>query len=142
MSREAQVTSRLTIRKGNVFYPGVSQGHTEDVNSGQGPYPGAIDISVDGTSIDLSALETLGLCEVKNISSGTTNYIRLGTWNESEQTFNPFMKIYPGSGYAIRLDDLLETEFAGTGTTPGDPLVLRAKAAEADAVLYLGAFED
>lgn len=135
---DATVTTTLTVTKDNTNYQSRPTQFTASMSASKGPSPGAVAVSTDGTDIDLTELDSPGLCRLMNLDS--TNYVELGIWDGV--SFYPIMELLPGETYVIRLARNLEEEYGtGTGTT-GDAInTLRAKANTAACNLLVEAFE-
>ena len=148
MADEATIRSGLQILKRDsttgitlMDYQGRPQSFTADVDGTKGPTPGAITVSaVSGTDIDLSELTTPGLCRLMNMDAN--NPIHVGRYDPDSQRFYPLIKLLPGETYVVRLSDLVEDEWSGTGTgTTSTASTFRAYAENADSVLSVEAFE-
>lgn len=142
----ATVQANLQVRKvsGSVVqieYNGVGPSSFEVVVTGtQGPVPGAVLVTTEGTDIDLSELTTPGLCEIHN--QDDTNFVTVGIWDPEGSKFYPMDEVGPGEKYPKKLSRDLQEEFGtGTGTTGADTNRLRIKADTDPCVVYVGAFE-
>ncbi len=111
-----------------------------DVAGTKGPVPGAIDVTVEGTSIDFSELTTPGLCRIMN--QDATNFVTYGIWDPEGSTFYPLGEILPGETYVLRLSRDMQWELGtGTGTTGAETNRLRFKADTATVSVLVEAFE-
>ena len=140
MANEATIRSSLAITKGKLKYSGQPTSFTADVAGTKGPTPGAIDVSIEGTDIDLGELTTPGLCRLMNLDD--TNYVVYGIWDPEGARFYPLGELLPGETYVIRLARMIEEEYGtGTGTVGADTNRLRMKADTATCNIVVEAFE-
>lgn len=108
MAREATVQSGLSVRKvaasGEVLIDYVARPNAflASVDGTKGPVPGAMRVTETATAIDLSQLQTPGLCRLMNQDS--TNRISV----------NVTLELLPGESFVIRLNQDYGT--LGTGT--------------------------
>lgn len=138
MSREAQVNCSLSIRKGYLNWQSQNLNFQADVDGTFGPTPGAFLASVAGTDVDLSALETYGLAELRNLD--TTNFVDYGIWDGA--SFYPLGRLLAGEGTVLRLSPNLGQEYTtGTGTSGAAINTLRFKADTAACNVSVCAFE-
>lgn len=139
----SRVTSSLQIVQGNLNYQSLPSAFVPTVtfaNGPNGPTPGAVTISVNGTDITFSQLTAMGgLCVLQNINSTST--IRVGARDKTSNEFYPIMDLLPGESYVIRLSADLGKEELGTGTFSGSNSVLHCKAVGANAILSINAFD-
>lgn len=146
MSSEVQIRQKLTIRKQNLNYDPPQSQVTFDLDGMFGPYPGALIISYDGTSIDLSPFADPAWIDVQNIepNDGTGVTVSLGVYDPQTHRYYPVFKIRPGARHLGELDELIQSEFnpvTGTGTgIGGNRLMLKAKDGDA-ANVFVGVFE-
>lgn len=141
MANEATITSRLTIRKGNLQYDSSPSQFRADVTAAKGPSPGAITVTTAGVDVDLSVLENPSLCRMMNLDE--TNYVEYGVTDPENNLFIPLGEIRPGESYILRLSRNLQTEYVGTGTGTGDSTNrLHLKANTASCVVLVEAFEE
>ncbi len=146
MSREARIPGGLSIRKtsGNVIvmdHRPAYNGFTADVDAAKGPTPAAVTVTASGTNIDLSQLTEPGWCELFNMSADQV--VQYGIWDTVRHSFSPWGELEPGHGATFKLSrDFGERDDGpGTGTTVETVLVMRMYSDNADAVVYVGAFE-
>lgn len=143
MANEATVSVGLsivqtsgTVRQINKRY---SHGFLADVTLTEGPSPGYVLATVDGTDVDLSDLTTPGLCWVKNMDD--TNFVSVGIWEPDTSHFYPLLELLPGEEYVVRLSRYVTEQFEGTGTgTPTPNATLRLKANTASVPCSVEAF--
>lgn len=139
MANEAQVRCTLQIRKDYLNYYSQPSGFNATVTGTKGPTPGAITVSTDGTDVDLSELDSPGLCRLMNLDS--TNYVKYGIWEPLTSTFYPLGELLPGESYVLRLArDIGEQYETGTGTT-GAVNTFRIQAMNDPCVVLVEAFE-
>lgn len=140
MANEIQVQSVMTIRKGHMD-ESITLSFSDDMDgTPDGPCPGAVSVSTDGTDIDLTELIDPGWCAFKNLSS--TYNINIGIWEPATSLFYPFIELEPGQGCIVPLSRELRSEYSGTGTgTSGYTNTLRAKAKDGAAILQVKAYE-
>lgn len=139
MANEATIRTRLEVKVANLDYRSTPVQFEADVQSAKpkGPTPGNVLIPVDGTDIDLSELDTPGLCRIMNVDG--TNYVQFGIWDGS--TFFPLGEVLPGETYVLRLARNLGEEYGtGTGTTGAAINKLRFKADTAAVNVIVDAF--
>lgn len=140
MANEATVRASLQVRKGNLYYQSNPSSFRADVSGAKGPTPGAFTASTDGTDVDLSELDTPGLCRVMNLDD--THACLLGRWDPDTSRFYPVVKLLPGESYVLRLAEDVLDEYAGTGTgTTATASTLRVKAVSRPVVALVEAFE-
>lgn len=140
MADEATIRSSLLVRCDTLNYQSYPTSFQADVAGEKGPTPGAITVTTEGTSVDLSELTTPGLCRIMNLDA--TNYATYGIWDPENDTFFPLGELLPGETYVLRLSRDLQEEFGtGTGTTGADTNRLRFKADTASVVVLVEAFE-
>lgn len=140
MADEAQVRSSLQIKKGAIDYSSKPTVFNADVTGTDGPTPGAITATVEGTDVDLSQLTTPALCRIQNLDA--TNFVTVGVWDPENNTFFPVDEILAGETYVRRLSRDLQEEFqTGTGTIGADTNRLRIKADTASVNVLVEAFE-
>lgn len=138
MSNEATVQSTLAIRSGNLNYQSQPTSFRADVAGAKGPTPGAIAVTVLGTSVSLAELTTPGLCRIMNLDA--TNYVEWGPYDPTSNTFFPVGELLPGESYIFRLYRLIGEEAVGTGTAFGNT-ILRLRAVGATCNVLVEAFE-
>lgn len=119
MSSEATVVVGLRINKDNLNYDSSSQGFSADILRGFGPTPGCIQVSTDGTDIDLDQLDTPGLCYLCNLD--TVNFVEYGIWEPATSRFYPLGELLPGEQSILRLSRNIRQEYEGTGTGTSAP---------------------
>lgn len=132
MPNQATVQSGLTIRKVDgttviLDYAARPSAFLTTVSGNKGPVPGAMTVTDTAAAIDISQLETPGLCRLMN--QDPTNRISV----------NVTMELMPGESYVIRLNQ----DYGTLGT--GSPSNLTDFTAETDpgvtANLLVEAFE-
>ena len=147
MSGEASIQVSLQINKsdaaGIVNYRSYPTTFTADVDGALGPTPGAFEVSVYGTQVDLSELTQPGLCRISN--QDATNFVTYGIYDPETDKFYPLGEILAGEFYIIRLSRDLGWESTasgtGTGTTGPQTNVLMFIANTAACVVLVEAFE-
>ena len=142
MADEAQVRSSLTINKDKLSYSGRPTSHLVTITTAKGPSPGAFDIALTGTDVDLSELATPALVRLQNLS--TTDYVEYGIWDATTETFYPLGEILAGESYVFRLSRNLNYQYGtSTGTTGADDITLRFRATVGNVVVVVvDAFDD
>lgn len=140
MADEATIRTALQIKVGNLTYVSQPSAFTADVSVANGPTPGVVTCSTNGTDITLSQLASPGLCRIMNIDD--TNYVDVGIWSADQSEFLPFMRVLAGESYVIRLSPAINQEWAGTGTgTTAGVNTLRIKANTAACNVLVEAFD-
>lgn len=145
MANEATIRSALQIRKavdGLVVmdYQSRPAAFQADVDDTKGPLPGAMTVGILGKDVDLSELETPGLCRIMN--QDDENFVEYGIRDPETDFFYPLGELLPGESYVLRLSRNLEQEYigTGTGTSPGMTNKLHLKANTAPCVVLVEAF--
>ncbi len=137
MANEIRVTAGLQVRKGSVFYQSRPGAFTADWAGLKGPTPGSITVSIHGTIIDLSQLNTRGgPCRFTN--NDDTNYVEYGIYDVGLNRFYPLGSILPGEDYVIRLSPNIQEDYTDTGTgTSGqvNRFFFKANVADCDCVV-------
>jgi len=140
MANEAQIRSSLRIKNGNLEYRSPVTAFQADVAGDNGPVPGAIIATTQGVDLDLSSLDSPGLCEIRNLDSA--NPCKVGRYDSTNVLFFPFLYLLAGESYVIRLDPDIEDEYSGTATsTTAASTTLRVKGVNASVNVFIGAFE-
>jgi hypothetical protein len=138
MANEATIISQLQVVKGNRQYTSLPNTFRATVTGSGGPTPGDVEIAVEGTDIDFSAITTPGLCRMLNTDS--TNFVTYGIWDGV--SFYPLGEILPGETYVLRLSRNLGEEYGvGTGTSGAAINTLRFKADTDPVRVTVEAFE-
>lgn len=136
MSNEITVNSMLSVTKVDSAGRVVQQHQTRpgqftaDMIGLGGGGPGGFTASIYGTEVDVSEVDTPGMCEVSNHDS--TNYVILGIYDPQTDVFYPMDEIGPGEQYVKKLWRGLLQEFTGTGTGttgPTNQLMIKANTA-------------
>lgn len=130
MAREATVTTGLLINYGTQQYQNRPGQFFVTMTERSGPTPGQITVPLAGVDVDLSELETPGLCWIYNLDS--SNYVEYGIREPENSRFYPLGEIGPGEGYVIKLSRNIRQEYQGTGTgtsAPTNALHLKANTA-------------
>lgn len=117
MANEARIVSSLTINSGNLQYVSRPAAFSADVSVANGPTPGAVSCSVNGTDVSFAALARPGLCWVQNLDE--TNFVTVGVYEPGTGVFYPLLELLPGEGYTIRLSRSVNEQYAGTVTGTG-----------------------
>jgi len=140
MANEIQARVSLFVSADNVRYQSPQQAFNVTMTGRKGPTPALVEATTNGTDVNLSLLDTPGMCEV--INQDSSNYITLGRWDSTTSTFYPFMEVGPGENYIWKLPRDINDEYSGTGTGTGsNTSTLRIKAANAPCSVLLNAFE-
>lgn len=139
----ARVSTSLQINQGNLNYqsqPGAFVPTITFANGPNGPTPGTVTISVNGTDITFSQLTAMGgLCRLMNLDPTST--ICVGARDKTSNEFYPVMDLKPGENFIIRLSADLGKEELGTGTFSGSNSVFHCKAVGANANMQVDAFD-
>lgn len=139
MADEARVQFSLTIRTGNLSET-IQESFTFDVAGVNGPYPGSVIATVDGTEVDLSGLTTPGACVIKNLDE--TNFVEVGIWEPATSKLYPFLEIGPGESTVFKFSRNILEEYEGTGTGTSAPTnQVRIKANTASCKVQVKAYE-
>ena len=109
MANEITVTAGLRVNKGNLDYQSRPQVFTADLNTAEGPFVGALEISTSGTIIDLSEMSQPGVGRITNLDD--TNRVEFGIW-DGTSVFYPWGEWLPGETWPFRLSRYLQ----GPGT--------------------------
>lgn len=138
MANEATIHSSLRIVKQSgsltvLDYQSRPSMFTATVVGTRGPTPGAINVTTSGVEVNLSALDTPGLCRIMNLD--TTNYVQVGIYDGTN--FWEILELLPGESYIFRL---ARTISKGTGTSY-ETGSLMLKANTAPCVCIVEAFE-
>lgn len=116
MAGEVRIKCSMEISKDNVKHKTFPLDFTADMTGAKGPTPGAFTAALAGTRVDLSELDTPGLCKITNLD--TVNVVQWGVFDGSE--FYPLGELLPGEFYIFRLSRFLGRSMgsgvAGTGT--------------------------
>lgn len=140
MANEITVTSTLSVKKGNLSFTDTNGLFRATMNGSVGGAPGLVLVPTDGVSIDLSALDTPGVCKMTNLDA--TNYVEYGIRDPDSGLFYPLGEIQAGESYIIRLSRNLKDQFTGTGTALGvQDNTLFFKAFGAECAVVIVAFE-
>jgi len=117
MSNEAFITSRLSIRRGNLNYRDPSAGgFRADVSASVGPSPGYILVPTAGVQVSFPQLVTPGLVWVQNLDD--TNYFELGIKDPGTGLFYPLMELLPGESFPFRFSRNLLEDYTNVGPAP------------------------
>lgn len=142
MAGEITVTGALAINKEKLSYQSLPTSFTADMDgTPDGPTPGAITATLDGTDIDFSELESFGVCRIQNLDS--TNFVDVGIVDPETEKFYPILRLLAGESFPMRLSPNLQEEYgtgAGTGTTGANTNRLRIKADTAPCNVIVDAF--
>lgn len=138
MANEVTVRSSLQILSGDNQIQTQPTDFKADITSFKGPTPGAIEVTVAGTDVDLSQLTTPGYCRIMN--QDATNFASGGIWDGV--TFYPLLEFPPGESYVVKLSQNLGEEYGvGTGTSGAAINTFRLKADTAAVNVLVEAFE-
>lgn len=140
MANEIRVQAGLNVVNGNLNHRSSNSAFQADMSGTKGPSPGMINVSQNGTDIDLSELDDPGYCRFHN--PGATRTITVGVWDGTNSKFFPVFEIPPGESAVMKLAADIEEEYSGTGTgTSSDVTTLRAKSEGGAGVLIVDAFD-
>lgn len=112
MASEISLNVNYTLKKGNLDERGTPNQFNITMNGTKGPTPGSIRVPTTGIVVNLSAIDTPGLCWIHNIDS--TNFVTMGVYDGSR--FYPLLKFPAGVAYPVILSNYINQEFVGTGT--------------------------
>ena len=117
MAGTIQVRTSIQISNGTLYYQSNPTTFTAVQNLAIGPTPGAIIATQAGTNVNLSQLQTPGVCTIQNLD--LNNYIEYGIWDPNTQEFYPLGEVLAGEIWAFRLSRYLGIDIGtGPGTTP------------------------
>jgi len=139
---DVTITASMYIKKEKLEYQSKPTAFTGSIatSNPKGPVPGAIQVTLEGVSIDLSELTTPGYCRIINLDD--TNFLEYGIWDPEGATFYPLGEVLAGESYPLRLSRNLQQEYGtGTGTTGANTNRLRLKADTAALNASVEAFE-
>jgi hypothetical protein len=119
MANEATLRVGLTIRKSNLQYQNQPQAFLADIESGKGPYPGALTVTTSGRLVDLTEIVTPGFCVITNTDS--THTVSWGIYDASTDKNYMIGDLLPGEACLFRMHQFFEQDYAGTGTGTGTP---------------------
>ncbi len=142
MANEIRVNSNLSINKGSLRYSSLIRSFTADMEGQKGPTPGAFDVSVSGTDVDLSQFTTPGIAELANLSEDY--HVEFGIYEPATGSFYPLGELLPGESYVFRFSRNVKEQFDGTVTGTGtwaENNTVRFKSYGGTATVYVGAFE-
>ncbi len=146
MADEVTVRPLLTVR-GFVPYQSYPQSFQDDLVVQKGPTPGAIDVSLSGTDVDLSQLTLPGHCFLYNAEDPDTSgnsYVEYGIYDPQVNVFYPFGELAPGQAAVFKFSRNFREEWASIGTATGTASEnnrFRMKAYGARAVVRVDAFD-
>ena len=137
MANEISVRVSLQITKNQLRYQSQPTGFRADMNGNNGPTPGAVEVSVNGTDISLTQLSAMGgWCRIQNLDS--TNYVEIGV--EAAGVFYPLLELKAGEVIVVRLSRHVQQEAVGTGTYTGST-TLRMRAEGGPVLVLVEAFD-
>jgi hypothetical protein len=144
MAGEAQITTSLVIRKGNLLYISQPQAFVGNVNSNLpniGPVPGQLIAGVGGVNINFGAVTTPGYGTIQNLD--TVNTIHVGIFIAgSTNRFFPLFEVQPGEIYPFRISRHLLVDYPATGTGSPEPAAsLHVRADVAPCAFVLNVFQ-
>ena len=142
MADEATIYSSMRIVKGHLEYNSLPSSFSADVSTAKAPTPGQVAVTVSGTTIDLSALTTPGLCRIQNLDADY--WVEYGIWDPESGLFYPLGELLAGESYVIRLARYIHDERGtGTGTGTAGPAtnVLQLRSHGGTANVLVEAFE-
>lgn len=134
MSAEGRVSITVSISGGNagkLNYQNNPTNFTFDstLAVAAGLFPGGVLASVNpGTVIDLSKITSPGgVILIQNMD--LVNFVTLGAYDPTDDTFHPIFEVLPGEIWPHRLSRVFGSKIAGTGTgilVNTDSLMLKA----------------
>ena len=151
MSQEVTVRSMLQVRIVDsttgvlqMQYQSNPSQFLGNLSTAKGPSPGAVQVTPNGTDVDLSKLTRPGY--VRFMNQDANNYVEIGVFVLATSTFFPLFELQPGETYVMRFSRNLFEEVIGatTGTAAGTPFAtvrLRATYAHAAVNVLVEAFE-
>lgn len=141
MSGSIIVTESLAFQNGNQQYRSNPTGFQATQTGIVGPTPGAINVSIHGTDVDLSQIVYAGgMCWIYNMDA--VNFLTFGMYSHELSKFLPLAEVLPGEFCRIRLSRILGDDYSGPGTgTTRPPNTLRLYADTADLVARVDAFD-
>lgn len=146
MSDEAKLIMSVQIDRtsgGTLHYRSYPNDFTMDVAGSKGPTPGAIEVSIYGTDVDLSELTTPGIVRISN--QDDTNFVTWGIADPDTDKFYPVGEIGPGKFWQFQFSRYLGGEYAasgtGTGTSGASNNTFRIIADTAPCTVLVEAFE-
>lgn len=151
MSQEVTVRSLLQVRivdpTTNILtlqYQSNPSQFLGNLSTAKGPIPGSVNVTPNGTDVDLSKLSRPGY--VRFMNQDANNYVDVGLYVLATGTFFPLFEIQPGESYVMRFSRNLFEEVVGatTGTAAGTPyssLRIRATNAHSSVNVLVEAFE-
>ena len=118
MANEIQVSLSINATKGNGQYQNLPKTFVVDMEGTFfGPSPGALQVSISGTDINLSQFGTPGICFINNMDE--TYAVRGGIYDVTNDTFYPLFRVSPGGIAYFEMDRSATEESTGTGTLSG-----------------------
>jgi len=142
MAREITINCQLRVSKGNLQWPGLGITTFQPTLYGSiGPIPGAFTVSLGGTDINLSNLNTLGGVG-QIINYDTVNTVTYGIKDGTTQKFYPLHDVLPGESYVFRISQYLHEIYPTSGTGSSVPLdTWHIKAHVAPCEVFIGVFD-
>jgi hypothetical protein len=141
MSNEFRIQSSYSLRNGNSQRQSLPNNFQADQTNPGGPTPGQMVATKYGNAIDLTALNTPGICWIINLDAA--NFIEVGPYDPASDQFQPVWEFLPGEFYTIRLSRLLGMALgtgSGTGTDESG-VQLWAKGVGGDCQIIVEAYE-
>lgn len=138
MSSEISVTIDISVKK-DFGDERISARFQADQNVIGGPTPGLILVPTTGIELDLSLLDTPGICTIQNLDP--TNYVTVGVKDLGTNRFYPIDEILPGETWARRISRKLGKQYFGTGTGTGTDNVIWLDADTATCKVVAKVFE-
>lgn len=151
MSQEVTVRSFLQIRIVDATtsvlqmqYQSSPSQFLGNLSTAKGPSPGSMQVTPNGTDVDLSKLTRPGY--VRFMNQDANNYVEIGVYVLATGIFFPLFELQPGESYVMRFSRNLFEEVVGatTGTAAGTPYAsvrLRATNAHSAVNVLVEAFE-
>lgn len=122
MADEITMNLSLNVRKGKLDYQSKPTAVRVNMDgASRGPTPAYITVNQYGSDVDLSQLDTPGICRIMNLSEDDDVWIEYGVWDPETGVFYPFGEALSGEFYILRLSRFLGSEQLGTGTGTGGP---------------------
>lgn len=139
MTNEVRINTSMNIRAstGPLQYQNEPSSFQANMSGAQGPSPGSVIATPNGTVVTFPGLTSPRLCRIMN--QDPTNWIAVGMYDGVH--FYPMIELLPGETYIVRLSRHLGGEYTTTGTgSIGHPGALMVKCPAANAEALIEAF--
>lgn len=114
MAQELAIRSELSVDYGNLHYRSEHDRVVQDFADPNGPYPGNVVATPEGTDLDLSSLGTPNWGYIKNRSEDYA--VHVGVKDPVSGDVMPFLYFPPGVGYPFCLSPDFGERYTDTGT--------------------------